>query len=93
MTDDLYIEKSEGAKQIIKSCYDIGKELGLELEMVYWSLDIVAPLGSARHKLRIVANTGSNEVEFTSAEIESYSTGHSTNDTNAKIRKKLESIL
>jgi hypothetical protein len=92
--DDQLIEKSEGAMQIQNFCYDIAKELGPELESVYWSFEYVEPPESERHVLNIKAKNGTTtEIRFTRAEIEAYPMRHGTDKTNKKIKMELEGML
>ena len=88
------IEQSEGAKQIKNFCYDMAKELGLELESVEWVSEPFAPPESERHILDIEAKNGATtEIRFTYTEIGAYLIPHGTENTNKKIRMKLEGML
>lgn len=93
-SDDMLIEKSEGAKQIEKLCYDIAVELGLELEPVYWSFEFVKSPESERHILNVEAKNGmTTEIRFSRAEIEASTTTQGRERTEKKIRMELEGLL
>jgi len=93
-SNDVLIEKSEGAKQIEKLCHAIAVELGLELEPMYWSFEFVEPPESERHILNIKAKNGTTtEIRFSRAEIEAYPMPYGTEKTNKKIKMELEDML
>lgn len=92
--DDQLIEKSEGAKQIENFCYDIAKQLCLELESVHWSFEYVEPPESERHVLNIKAKNGTTtEIRFSRVEIEACTTSPGKERTKKKIRMELEGLL
>ena len=92
--DDWLIDKSEGAKQIENLCYDIAKELGLELESVDWSCEYVEPPESERHILNVEAKNGmTTEIRFSRAEIEACTTSPGKERTEGKIRMELKGLL
>ena len=93
-SNDMQIEKSEGAKQIEKLCYDIAEKLGLELEPVYWSFEFVKSPESERHILNVKAKNGmTTEIRFSRTEIEAYTTSPGQQGSEEKIRMKLEEFL
>ena len=93
-TDDMLIEKSEGAKQIEKLCNDITVELGLDLVPVYWSFEFVKLPESERHILNVKAKNGmTTEIRFTRIEIEACTTSPGREITQKKIRMELEGFL
>ena len=93
-SDDMLIEKSEGAKRIEKLCYDISVELVLDLESVYWSFEFVKSPESERHILNVEAKNGmTTEIRFSRAEIEACTTSPGREITQKKIRMELEGFL
>ena len=93
-SNDMPIQKSEGAKQIEKLCYDIAVKLGLELEPVYWSFEFVKLPESERHILNVKAKNGmTTEIRFTRIEIEACTTSPGREITQKKIRMELEGFL
>ena len=93
-SDDMLIEKSEGAKQIKELCYDIAVQLGLKLEPVYWSFEFVKSPESERHILNVEAKNGmTTEIRFSHAEIEACTTSPGKERTEKKIRMELEGLL
>jgi len=93
-SDDILIEKSEGAKQIEKLCNDIAVELGLELEPIYWSFEFVKAPGSEKHILNVEAKDGmTTEISFSCAEIEACGTSPGKERTEKKIVIELEELL
>ena len=93
-SDDMLIEKLEGAKQIEKVCYDLAGKLGLELEPVYWSFEFVKPPESERHILNVKAKNGmTTEIRFSRTEIEACTAPLGQGRTEEKIRMKLEKLL
>ena len=92
--DDMLIEKSEGAKQIEKLCYDLAASLGLELEPVYWSFEFVKSSESERHILNVKAKNGmKTEIRFSPEEIEACTTSLGKEIAQKKIRMELEGFL
>jgi hypothetical protein len=92
--NDMLIEKSEGAKQIVKLCYDIAVKLGLELEPMYWSFEFVKSPESERHILNVKAKDGmTTEIPFRRTEIEACTTSPGREITQKKIRSELEGFL
>ena len=93
-SDDMQIEKSEGAKQIEKLCSDIAVKLGLELEPVYWSFEFLKSPESERHILNVKAKNGMTaEILFSHSEIEACTTSPGREITQKKIRMELEGFL
>ena len=93
-SDDMLIEKSKGAKQIEKLCYDIAVKLGLELEQVYWSFEFLKSPESERHILNVRAKNGmATEMRFSRTEIEACMTSPGNERTEEKIRMELEGLL
>ena len=90
----MLIEKSEGAKQIEKLCYDIAVHLGLELEPAYWSFEFVKPSESERHILNVKTKNGmTTEIQFSREEIEACTTSPGKERTQKKIRMGFEGFL
>ena len=93
-SDCALIEKSEGAKQIEKLCYDTAVELDTELELVYWSFEFVEPPESERHILNVKAKNGTTtEIRFSHAEIEACTTSDGKEKTENRIRMELKGLL
>lgn len=93
-SDDMRIEKSEGAKQIEKLCYDIAVKLGLETEPMYWSFEFVKVPESERHILNVRTKNGmTTEIRFSQTEIQACTTSSGREITQKKIRLKLEEFL
>jgi len=85
------VETSEGAKKIQQYCQDEAKNLGLDLERMSWSTDLVSQ--NEKYILTIIAKTGTTEITFSREEIEDYASGRGLQKTSEKIRRTLEDVL
>ena len=87
---DSGIQRTEGGKQIIGYCFEIAKDIGVELINVYWVTDIIEV--HERHILSIEAKTGTTEVSFAREELEDYPGKVGAERTQKKVRDALRQI-
>ena len=93
-SEDRDLILSPAADQIRDYCYELGHQLGLELECVYWGVDQAPCCPNAPYKLTV--KMGPQELSwfwFTRDEIAGCLTGTSTASVQDRIRVELEARL
>src|SRR5438270_11235632 len=93
-SEDRDLILSPAADQIRDYCYELGHQLGLELECVYWGVDKEPRCPNAPYKLTV--KMGPQELLWfwlTEGEIAGYITGTSIARVQERIRTELEAFL
>jgi len=89
--DEIRAQRSEGGRLITQYCHDTAAELGFELRIITWAVDIIADYD--RNILTIESSTGvTTEVTLSLEEIEDYPGEAGTAHTNAKLREAIRQI-
>jgi hypothetical protein len=81
--------QSEGERKLHTYCLKVTKELGLEVNGVYWVLDV----SLKKRILTVDTGTGDTEISFSQKEIDDYARGIGISSTHNKLRTKLEDLV
>jgi hypothetical protein len=91
--EDLSVIQSSAARKIQADCRALASEVGVPLESVSWSRNMVHTSAPFLLNLKVSGISPIRQLEFTQEEIERYPTGQTTTAVKEKMRAQLAAVL